>query len=91
MFIFFSTSSLVIFLNKIRPMTNKGIKIISGAAAATICSESVIATAGSVLLFKLGSDPKRKKKFINPCVIARGINLLVFNRTTPKKNPIKIA
>lgn len=72
-------------------MTNKGIKIISSAEAAIISSESVIATAGSVLLFKLGSDPKRKEKLIRPCVIASGINLLVFNRTTPKKNPMKIA
>ena len=91
MCIFFSTSSLVIFFNKIRPMTKQGIKIISGTPADTICSETDIATAGSVLLFKLGSDPKRKKKFITPFVIARGINLVVFNRTTPKKNPIKIA
>ena len=72
-------------------MTNKGIKIKSGAAADTICSESAIASTGSVLLFKLGSNPKRKKKLISPCVIASGINLLVFNRTTPKKNPMKIA
>ena len=43
-------------------MTNNGIKIRRGAAADIICSRSVIATAGSILLLKLGSNLKRKKK-----------------------------
>jgi hypothetical protein len=82
---------LFIFLNKISPTKNNGIKTKSGAAADFNCSKCVIVTADSLLILKPGSNPKRKKKLISPCVIARGINLLVFNKTTPKKNPMKIA
>ena len=72
-------------------MTNNGIKIKRGTEAAIICSTNVMPEAGAVVIFKLGSNPKRKKKLISPCVMASGIILLVFNKTTPKKNPIKIA